>query len=112
MNLAALEACPECSRLLHRCRGAAQPPSRSGPGPGSDSILPETVLARHLANRHPHLIPPWTQGCGCCAELEATLREAQERGLLGAGAYQAGAEHRALHLLAATEDRLQSTAQF
>ncbi|MEU6214672.1 hypothetical protein ACIPRL_10465 [Streptomyces sp. NPDC090085] len=92
-----LDSCPECSRLLGTQRGAAQPDPHGAAGGGGAG--PERGLARHLANRHPHLIPGWDPGCARCTELAAVLRQAQEQGLLGAGAYQVGAEHRALHLL-------------
>ncbi|MEU8431609.1 hypothetical protein AB0F18_01635 [Streptomyces sp. NPDC029216] len=91
------ESCPECSSLLWTRAGTARPDSRTGSG--ADRARRETGLARHLANRHPHLIPGWVPGCERCGELDAALRQAQEQGLLGAGAHQAGAEHRALHLL-------------
>ncbi|MEU6314002.1 hypothetical protein [Streptomyces sp. NPDC047014] len=100
-----LDSCPECSRLLRTQRGAPQSDYPVDPGGGP---RPDLVLARHLANRHPHLIPAWDAGCDRCAELAATLRRAQEQGLLGAGAYQVGAEHRALHLLSRAEDGLRS----
>ncbi|MGW1763128.1 hypothetical protein ACWCQL_03375 [Streptomyces sp. NPDC002073] len=85
-------ACAECSRLR---QAAVEPHARRG-APG-----PLKALARHLANRHLDLVPGWAPGCARCDELGATLREAAEQGLLGAGAAQAAAEHRALHLLAA-----------
>ncbi|MEV7617606.1 hypothetical protein [Streptomyces sp. NPDC089799] len=96
MNLL-LDSCAECARLLRTQRDAARPDA--APGPDSGVARPELGLARHLANRHPHLIPGWFPGCERCAELDEELRRAQEQGLLGAGVYQIGAEHRALHLL-------------
>ncbi|MFJ8013911.1 hypothetical protein [Streptomyces sp. NPDC096339] len=103
MNLV-LDSCPECSRLLRTQRDTTRSDaSHTGPGGGARTA---TGLARHLANRHPHLIPGWVPGCERCAELAAALGRAQEQGLLGAGASQAGAEHRALHLLTGVEDDL------
>ncbi|WP_030200318.1 hypothetical protein [Streptomyces sp. NRRL S-87] len=90
-------ACPECNRLRQTARQPATTPEVA-PRPGALSH-PLTRLARHLANRHLDLVPGWVEGCARCDELSTTLREAADRGLLGAGAAQAGAEHRALHLL-------------
>ncbi|MFK0222894.1 hypothetical protein ACIQWN_32485 [Streptomyces vinaceus] len=56
-------------------------------------------LARHLANRHLVLLPDWIQDCTRCARLREELLRTAEEGRLGAGAAQAGAEHRALHFL-------------
>ncbi|MER7759220.1 hypothetical protein [Streptomyces sp. NPDC097619] len=95
-------ACPECNRLIQNA-GQGEPPRRDAP-PG---WVPPTLraLARHLANRHLELVPGWVADCARCEEVSTALRESAGQGLLGAGAAQAGAEHRALHLLVPTGPR-------
>ncbi|MFJ7154279.1 hypothetical protein ACIQUQ_05020 [Streptomyces sp. NPDC101118] len=93
---AVLTVCPDCTRL----RQTVQYPARRAQQPSPEGAPhPLSRLARHLANRHLDLVPGWFEDCDRCMELSAALGQAADRGLLGAGAAQAGAEHRALHLL-------------
>ncbi|MCB5167530.1 hypothetical protein LG634_22210 [Streptomyces bambusae] len=94
-------ACPDCARL-HQ---AVRPMDRPRPDAPGGAPRPLSALARHLANRHLDLVPGWVDGCDRCDEVSTALREAADQGLLGAGAAQAGAEHRALHLLTAPDGR-------